>query len=70
MVEAKDGLPGSVRMGELDSAFIDKAVYGVTKRDGKAAVGKDRPFQLALPGEKRGARWVRQVTALKIKQGD
>jgi hypothetical protein len=53
---------------ELGSSFMDKAVYMVTKRDGKALSDSDGPFQLVAPGEKRAGRWVRQVTALKIRQ--
>ena len=34
----------------------------VTKRGGKSLSEKDDPFQLVVPGEKRTARWVRQVT--------
>ena len=55
---------------ELDSTFMDKAVYVVTKRDGKPLTDKDGPFQLVVQGEKRGARWVRQVTALRIRQAN
>jgi hypothetical protein len=50
--------------------FERKAVYVVTKRDGKALSEKDGPFQLVVPGEKRAARWVRQVTALRIRQAN
>ena len=70
LVEAKDGYKSVFAWAELDSSFMDKAVYLVTKRDGKALSDKDGPFQLIAPGEKRGARWVRQVSALKIKQAN
>jgi hypothetical protein len=66
LVEAKDGYRAAFAWAELDSTFTDKAVYVVTKRDGKPLTDKDGPFQLVAPGEKRGARWVRQVTALRI----
>jgi hypothetical protein len=68
VVEAKDGYRAVFAWVELDSSFMDKVVYVVTKRDGKALSQKDGPFQLVVPGEKRGARWVRQVTAIKIRQ--
>jgi hypothetical protein len=69
-VEAKDGYRAVFAWAELDSTFMDKAVYVVTKRDGKPLTDKDGPFQLVVPGEKRGARWVRQVTALRIRQAN
>src|ERR1035441_1957866 len=68
VVEAKDGYRATFAWAELDSTFMNRAVYVVTKRDGKPLSEKDGPFQLVVPGEKRSARWVRQVTALKIKQ--
>jgi len=68
VVEAKDGYRAVFAWAELDSSFMDKAVYVVTRRDGRPLGDKDGPFQLVVPGEKRGGRWVHQVTALKLKQ--
>ena len=68
VVEAKDGYRAVFAWAELDSGFMDKSVYVVTKRDGKPLSEKDGPFQLVAPGEKRAGRWVRQVTALTIQQ--
>ena len=70
VVEAKDDYRAVFAWAELDSSFMDKAVYVVTKRDGKPLSDKDGPFQLVVPGEKRAARWVRQVTALSIRQSN
>jgi hypothetical protein len=70
VVEAKDGYRAVFAWAELDSTFMDKAIYVVTKRDGKPLSDKDGPFQLVVPGEKRSARWVRQVTALRIRQAN
>lgn len=68
VVEAKDGYRATFAWAELDSTFMDKAVYVVTKRDGKPLSEKDGPFELVAPGEKRAGRWVRQVTELEIRQ--
>jgi hypothetical protein len=70
VVEAKDGYRATFAWAELDSTFMDKSVYVVTRRDGKPLSDKDGPFQVVVPGEKRSARWVRQVTALKIRQAN
>ena len=70
VVEARDGCRATFAWAELDSTFMDKSVYVVTKRDGKPLSDKDGPFQLVVPGEKRAARWVRQVTALRIRQAN
>jgi len=69
VVEGQDGYRAVFTWAELDSTFMDKSVYVVTSRDGKPLSGNDGPFELVVPGEKRSARWVRQVTTLKIKQG-
>jgi hypothetical protein len=70
VVEAKDGYRATFAWAELDSTFMDRSVYVATKRDGKPLSDKDGPFQLVVPGEKRAARWVRQVTALRIRQAN
>jgi hypothetical protein len=49
---------------------MDKSVYVVTMRDGKPLSEMEGPFRLVAPGEKRAARWVRQVTALSIRQAN
>jgi hypothetical protein len=66
-VEAGDGYRAVFAWAELDPSFMDKAVYVATRRDGKPLPGKDGPFQLVAPGEKRGARWVRQVHLLRVE---
>lgn len=68
LVEATNGNRAVFAWAELDPTFMDKVVYVVTKRDGRALSETDGPFQLVVPGEKRNARWIRQVTALRIRQ--
>lgn len=70
LVEAKDGYRAVFAWSELDPTVMDKPVYVVTERDGKPLSEKDGPLQLVAPGEKRGARSVRQVIALRIKQAN
>ncbi len=70
LVEAKDGYRATFAWAELDASFMDKSVYVVTKRDGKPLSESEGPFRLVAPGEKRAARWVRQVTAPRIRQAN
>lgn len=67
MAEASDGYRAVFAWAELDATFMEKAVYVVTKRDGKPLSDKDGPLELVVPGEKRNAPWVRQLTALKVR---
>ena len=66
LVEAADSYKVVFALAEVDPAFAVREVILADKRDGKALDAKEGPFRIIAPGDKRGARWVRQVTALKI----
>lgn len=66
VVEAADGYKAVFALPELDAAFTDKLVILADKRDGKDLAENARPFQIVTDSEKRAARWVRQVTRLRI----
>jgi hypothetical protein len=68
LVEAADGYRVVFALTEFDSDFTDRKIYLAVKRDGKPLSEKEGPFRIVVPDEKRPARWVRQVTAFKIKQ--
>jgi len=66
LVEAADGYRVVIALPELDPAFTDKQTLLAFLRDGKALGEKEGPYRIVIPDEKRMARWVRQVTTLKI----
>src|SRR3984885_901110 len=66
LVEAADGYRAVIALAELDPAFTDKQTLLAFLRDGKPLGEKEGPYRIVIPGEKRMARWVRQVTTLKI----
>jgi hypothetical protein len=66
LLEAADGYRAVMALPELDPAFTDKQVLLVFLRDGKPLGDKEGPYRIVIPDEKRMARWVRQVTTLKI----
>lgn len=66
LVEAADGYRVVIALPELDPAFTDKQIVLAFLKDGKPLDTKAGPYRIVIPGEKRMARWVRQVTALKI----
>jgi hypothetical protein len=70
VVDAADGYKAVLAWAELDPSFTDRKVYLVTKRDGKPLADTEGPFRLVVPGEKRGARGVHQVTGLTLKRAD
>jgi hypothetical protein len=67
VVEAADGYRTVFALPELDPAFTERRVYLVTKRDGKLLSEREGPFRIVVPDEKRPARLVRQVTAVRVK---
>ena len=66
LVEAADGYRVVIALPELYPAFTDKQTVLAFLRDGKPLGEKEGPYRIVIPDEKRMARWVRQVTALKI----
>jgi hypothetical protein len=66
LVEAADGYRAAIALPELDPAFTDKQIVLAFLRDGRPLGEKEGPYRIVIPDEKRMARWVRQVTTLKI----
>lgn len=66
LVEAADGYRAVIALPEIDPDFTDKQVVLAYLQDGKPLDAKAGPYRIVIPDEKRMARWVRQVTTLKI----
>lgn len=66
LVEAADGYRAVIALPELDPDFTAKEVLLAYLQDGKPLDDKAGPYRIVIPEEKRMARWVRQVTKLKI----
>ena len=66
LVEGADGYRVVIALPEMDPAFTDKQTVLVYLRDGKPLGEKEGPYRVVIPNEKRMARWVRQVTTLRI----
>jgi DMSO/TMAO reductase YedYZ molybdopterin-dependent catalytic subunit len=69
VVEAADGYRAAFALAELDSAFTDRVILLADHRDGKALSSREGPLQIIVPGEKKHARWVKQVIRLKVGRG-
>jgi hypothetical protein len=66
LVEAADGYKVVFALAEVDPAFATREIILADKRDGKLLDAGEGPFRIVAPGDKRPARWVRQVIALKV----
>jgi hypothetical protein len=66
LIEASDGYKVVFALAEVDSDFATREILLADKRDGKPLDDKQGPFRIVAPGDKRPARWIRQVTAIKV----
>lgn len=66
LVEAADGYRVVIALPELDPGFTNKQIILAFQGDGKPLGDKEGPYRIIIPDEKRMARWVRRVTALRI----
>ena len=66
LVQAADGYEAVFALPELDPAFTDRVLFLADQRDGQPLPDNEGPYRIVVPGEKRHARWVRQVVTLKV----
>jgi hypothetical protein len=66
VVEAADNYRVVFSLAEISSAFTDRAIVLAYEKDGRALSANEGPFRLVVPGERRPARWVRQVTVIRM----
>jgi hypothetical protein len=66
LVEAADNYKVVFALAEVDPAFATREIILADKKNGKPLDAKEGPFRVVAPGDKRGARWVRQVTTIRI----
>ena len=68
VVGASDGYQAVFALPEFDPDFTDRAIILADRKNGKAMQSPEGPFRLIVEGEKRHARWVREVTMLDVEQ--
>jgi DMSO/TMAO reductase YedYZ molybdopterin-dependent catalytic subunit len=68
IVTASDGYQVVFALPEFDPGFTDRAILLADKRDGRPLSAPEGPLRIVVPGEKRHARWVREVIDLDIEQ--
>lgn len=67
-VTAADHYQVVFALAELDATLGHNQVLLVDQRNGKA-LDEDGPYRLLVPGDKRPARWVRNVTSIEVVDG-
>lgn len=68
IVDASDGYQVVFALPEFDPGFTDRVILLADRRDSHPLSAPEGPFRIVVPGKKRHARWVRQVTDLDIQQ--
>jgi DMSO/TMAO reductase YedYZ molybdopterin-dependent catalytic subunit len=66
LVEATDGYRAVFALAELDPELTDRVILLADTKDGQPLSPSEGAFRVIVPGEKRPARWVRQVRALTV----
>ena len=66
LVQAADGYQVIFALPELDSAFTKQVIFLADRRNGQPLPNGQGPYRIVVPNEQKQARWVRQVTALRI----
>jgi hypothetical protein len=62
-----DGYSVVLSLAEVDPAFHHSQAIVADARDGHP-LGKNGPFQLIVPGDKRPARWVHNLVSITLQQ--
>lgn len=66
LAEAADGYHVVFALVELDKEFTDKQIILADKVDGAPLPATEGPYRIIVPDEKKAARSIRQLTALKV----
>jgi DMSO/TMAO reductase YedYZ molybdopterin-dependent catalytic subunit len=65
-ISAADGYRAVFALAELDPATGNAQAILADRRDGKPIESDEGPLRVIAPGDKRPARWVRQVVAIDL----
>jgi len=66
LAEASDGYQVIFALAELDKSFTDRTIILADAIDGQPLAAGDGPFRIIIQDEKKPARCIKQVTALKV----
>jgi hypothetical protein len=65
-VEASDGYQVIFALAELDNGYTDRTIILADQMDGKPLPTGDGPFRIIVQDEKKPARCIKQVTAMRV----
>ncbi len=68
MVQGADGYRVVLSLADFDPGYTDRIAILADAKDGAPLPAAEAPFHLIVPGEKRPARWVRQVVRIEARR--
>jgi hypothetical protein len=68
LAEGKDGYRVVYSIGEIDPDTGNAQILVANKKNGEPLSDFEGPYRLVLPQDKRGARWIRQVTRVSLHE--
>jgi DMSO/TMAO reductase YedYZ molybdopterin-dependent catalytic subunit len=66
-VKAIDGYEVVFALAELDPDFSTRTILLADRVDGAPLAAGTGPYRVVVPGEKKPARWIREVKAIEVK---
>lgn len=66
LVRCRDDYQVLFALAEFDENFSSRTILLADREDGAPPAASAAPLRLVAPGDKRGARWARMVTAIEI----
>jgi hypothetical protein len=66
IIQAADGYEVLFSLPEIDPEFTSQVVLLATQKDGTQMTTGEGPFRVIVPNDKKQARWIREVRAIKV----
>ncbi|HEY8937534.1 MAG TPA: molybdopterin-dependent oxidoreductase [Cyclobacteriaceae bacterium] len=66
LVKATDGYEVTFALPEIDPEFTDQTILLAYQEDGNPLKKGEGPFRMIVPKDKKHARWIREISTIKI----
>jgi len=70
VIEARDGYRVVFGMGDFDSSLRDRRILLADSSGGQPLDAQEGPWRLVIVGDDRGARSVRMVSTIRVREAD
>jgi DMSO/TMAO reductase YedYZ molybdopterin-dependent catalytic subunit len=70
LAEATDGYKVAYTLAELDEQFGARTAFVALAQNGQPLASAEGPLRVVMPGETHHARWIRQLSVLRLVRAD